>query len=74
MRSVPLEERTHRLREQTDCGHPDATTTSGLVAYLDGESAGCVQSSPARRTSACCAPASRGPDELKTRPTTASGQ
>jgi GNAT superfamily N-acetyltransferase len=39
-RSAPLEERTHRLREQTDCGHPDATTTSGLVAYLDGEPAG----------------------------------
>jgi GNAT superfamily N-acetyltransferase len=39
-RSAPLEERTHRLREQTDCGHPDATTTSGLVAYLDGEPVG----------------------------------
>jgi GNAT superfamily N-acetyltransferase len=39
-RSVPLEERMHRLREQTDCGHPDADTTSGLVAYLDREPAG----------------------------------
>jgi GNAT superfamily N-acetyltransferase len=39
-RSVPIEERTHRLREQTDCGHPEARTTTGLVAYLDGEPAG----------------------------------
>ena len=28
------------LREQTDCGHPRAGTTSGLVAYVDGEPAG----------------------------------
>jgi GNAT superfamily N-acetyltransferase len=28
------------LREQTDCGHPKSATTSGLVAYLDGEPAG----------------------------------
>ena len=38
--SVPVEERAQRLREQTDCGHPKATTTSGLVAYLDGEPVG----------------------------------
>lgn len=31
----PLEERQFRLREQTACGHPDDTRTSGLVAYLD---------------------------------------
>lgn len=36
-RSLPLEERVLRLREQTDCGHPDSETTSGLVAYLDSE-------------------------------------
>ena len=36
----PAEERAHRLRQQTDCGHPDADTTSGLVAYLDGEPVG----------------------------------
>ena len=29
-----------RLREQTDCGEPGAGTTSGLVAYLDGEPVG----------------------------------
>jgi GNAT superfamily N-acetyltransferase len=39
-RSVPVDERAHRLRQQTDCGHPGSDTTSGLVAYLDGEPAG----------------------------------
>lgn len=39
-RSVPVEERAHRLREQTECGHPESATTSGLVAYLDGEPVG----------------------------------
>jgi GNAT superfamily N-acetyltransferase len=39
-RSVPVDERAKRLREQTGCGHPDAHTTSGLVAYLDGEPVG----------------------------------
>ena len=38
--SFPAEERAHRLREQTDCGHPPAARTSGLVAYLDGEPVG----------------------------------
>lgn len=36
----PREERARRLREQTSCGNPAAGTTSGLVAYLDGEPAG----------------------------------
>ena len=36
----PVEERARRLREQTDCGHPESSTTSGLVAYLDGEPVG----------------------------------
>jgi GNAT superfamily N-acetyltransferase len=36
----PVEERAHRLRVQTECGHPDSATTSGLVAYLDGEPVG----------------------------------
>jgi GNAT superfamily N-acetyltransferase len=39
-RSFPVEERAQRLREQTDCGHPRSGTTSGLVAYLDGEPVG----------------------------------
>jgi GNAT superfamily N-acetyltransferase len=38
--SFPAEERAHRLRRQTDCGHPESGTTSGLVAYLDGEPVG----------------------------------
>lgn len=38
--SLPAGERAHRLREQTDSGHPEAERTSGLVAYLDGEPAG----------------------------------
>ena len=33
-------ELSFRLRAQTDCGHPGSGTTSGLVAYLDGEPAG----------------------------------
>jgi GNAT superfamily N-acetyltransferase len=38
--SVPAEERGFRLRTQTNAGQPDAATTSGLVAYLDGEPVG----------------------------------
>jgi GNAT superfamily N-acetyltransferase len=39
-RSLPVEERTGRLHEQTSCGDPGAPSTSGLVAYVDGEPAG----------------------------------
>jgi GNAT superfamily N-acetyltransferase len=39
-RSFPAEERAHRLLQQTDCGHPESGTTSGLVAYLDDEPVG----------------------------------
>ena len=38
--SVGAEELAFRLRQQTDCGHPESGTTSGLVAYLDGEPVG----------------------------------
>jgi len=38
--SVPTEDRADRLRRQADCGHPGSGTTSGLVAYLDGEPVG----------------------------------
>jgi GNAT superfamily N-acetyltransferase len=38
--SFPAEERGLRLREQTDYGHPESDTTSGLVAYLDGDPVG----------------------------------
>jgi GNAT superfamily N-acetyltransferase len=38
--AIPAEKRAKRLREQTRCGQPEARTTSGLVAYLDGEPVG----------------------------------
>jgi GNAT superfamily N-acetyltransferase len=38
--SVGAEELAFRLRTQTDCGHPESGTTSGLVAYLGGEPVG----------------------------------
>jgi GNAT superfamily N-acetyltransferase len=38
--SFPAEARAHRLRQQTDCGQRASGTTSGLVAYLDGEPVG----------------------------------
>ena len=39
-RSFPVEERARRLRAQTGCGQPGSTSTSGLVAYLDGQPVG----------------------------------
>jgi GNAT superfamily N-acetyltransferase len=39
-RNTSREDRAFQLRVQTDCGHPDSETTSGLVAYLDGEAVG----------------------------------
>jgi GNAT superfamily N-acetyltransferase len=39
-KSVPLPEKAARLREQTQCGDPAASSTTGLVAYLDGEPVG----------------------------------
>jgi GNAT superfamily N-acetyltransferase len=38
--SVGPDELAHRLRTQTDCGHPRARATTGLVAYLGGEPVG----------------------------------
>jgi GNAT superfamily N-acetyltransferase len=38
--SFPAAERARRLREQTHCGHPASDTTSGLVAFVDGEPVG----------------------------------
>jgi GNAT superfamily N-acetyltransferase len=43
---MTVDERTHRLRDETDCGHPEAGDTSGLVAYLDGEPVGWVAVEP----------------------------
>jgi GNAT superfamily N-acetyltransferase len=39
-RAMPRGEREAELREQTRCGRPQAETTTGLVAYLDGEPVG----------------------------------
>jgi GNAT superfamily N-acetyltransferase len=36
----PAEERALRLREQTNSDNPEAESTTGLIAYLDGEPAG----------------------------------
>jgi GNAT superfamily N-acetyltransferase len=38
--STPVWERMQRLQDQTHCGDSAARTTSGLVAYLDGEPVG----------------------------------
>ena len=38
--SVGAEELAFRFRTQTECGHPESGTSSGLVAYLDGEPVG----------------------------------
>ena len=38
--SVGADELAFRLRTQTDSGHPESDTTSGLVAYLDGQPVG----------------------------------
>ena len=38
--SVGAEELAFRFRAQSDCGHPESGTTTGLVAYLDGEPVG----------------------------------
>jgi len=45
-RDSTQEQRTLMLREQTACGDPSATATSGLVAYVDGEPAGWVAVEP----------------------------
>ncbi|MBX3141747.1 MAG: GNAT family N-acetyltransferase [Trueperaceae bacterium] len=39
-RSTPRAERAADLRRQTACGHPEATHTTGLVAYLGEEPVG----------------------------------
>jgi GNAT superfamily N-acetyltransferase len=39
-RDTTLEQRSAMLRSQTGCGNPNATVTSGLVAYVDHEPAG----------------------------------
>jgi GNAT superfamily N-acetyltransferase len=45
-RSVGPQELGFRLRQQTDCGHPRARRTCGLVAYLDGDPVGWCAAEP----------------------------
>ncbi|MEV0790759.1 GNAT family N-acetyltransferase [Kribbella sp. NPDC050459] len=45
-RDSTLDERMTRLQDQTACGTPDAPSTAGLVAYVDGEPAGWVAVEP----------------------------
>lgn len=44
--SLTLRDRQDRLREQTNCGSPHATATTGLVAYLSTEPVGWVAVEP----------------------------
>jgi len=72
--SVGTEELAFRLREQTDFGHPESATTSGLVAYLDGVPVGWCAVEPRTAYRDCCSsPSSRGRAETRTSPTGASG-
>jgi GNAT superfamily N-acetyltransferase len=48
-RALGLEDRAERLRGQTDCGVPSSHTTSGLIAYLDGEPVGWCAVEPRTR-------------------------
>ena len=65
--SFPAEERAHRLRQQTDCGHPASGTTSGLIAYLDPSPPAGARSSLVSPIRACCATtASHGLNVQKT--------
>jgi GNAT superfamily N-acetyltransferase len=45
-RDSTQEERTATLQAQTSCGDPNATATTGLVAYVDDEPAGWVAVEP----------------------------
>ncbi|WP_205314597.1 GNAT family N-acetyltransferase [Nocardioides houyundeii] len=47
--SVPTEVRADRLREQTNCGDPGSSATSGLVAYLAAEPVGWCAVEPRSR-------------------------
>ena len=69
--SVGAEELGFRLRTQTDCGHSESGSTSGLVAYLDEEPVGWCAVEP--RTAYVRLGRSLGLGERRTRPTTASG-
>ena len=48
-RSVGRDALAFRLRQQTDCGHPTAEATSGLVAYIGAEPVGWCAVEPRSR-------------------------
>jgi hypothetical protein len=72
--SVGVQELAFRFRRQTDCGHTGSGTTSGLVAYLDGEPVGWCAVEP-RTAYPRLLRNNRVPwwGGRRTRPTTASG-
>jgi GNAT superfamily N-acetyltransferase len=45
-KATPVSQRMQRLEEQTHCGYPSSETTSGLVAYLEGEPVGWCAAEP----------------------------
>jgi GNAT superfamily N-acetyltransferase len=53
-RDSTLEQRTAMLRTQSACDNPNATSTSGLVAYVDDEPAGWVAVEPRTAYSKLC--------------------
>ena len=72
--SVGAEELALRLRAQTECGHRQSCTTSGLVAYVDGEPVGwCAVEPRTAYPRLLLRRASPGRAEPRTRPTLASG-
>lgn len=44
--AMAVEDRAQRLREEADCGNPEADGTSEMLAYLDGEPVGWVAVEP----------------------------
>ena len=60
--TVSAEERAHRFRTQTNPAVPMPKTTTGLVAYLDGEPVGwCAVEPRAAFFGSCATVPSRGP-------------
>ena len=72
--NVGAAQHAFRLRTQTRCGHPESDTTSGLVAYLDGEPVGWCGVEPRTAYPRMLRNnGSRGREGARTRPTAACG-
>ena len=65
-RDSTQDERTAMLQDQTSCGTPDAPSTSGVVAYVDGEPAGWVAVEPRTAYPMLTQPAEPSPGENST--------